>query len=152
MIAQGFYPLVLGLGVTSILIAYFDLLKGGNIPVWCWLPGAALVSLFLATGTGMTGFLLGGFLAVLALPSVWLTLKYVKRRKEDPTKIGAGDYFTLALFSFWPQMMVYVVIYSLTAGIIGKQVHLWDRGARGIPLAGLMGLFCMGYIVYTALM
>ena len=150
MIPAGFYPLVLGLGATSVFIAYFDLLKGGRIPIWCWLPGTVLMAAFLATGTGLTGFLLGGFFAVLTLPSTWLTLKYVKRRKEDPTKIGAGDYFTLALFSFWPQMIVYVVIYSLTAGIIGKQVHLWDRGARGIPLAGLMGVFCLAYIAYIA--
>lgn len=148
MIGPGFYPLVVGLGVTSILVAYEDMRTGG-IHNYDWLPALIGAAYFYLT-SGLPSLLFSGFLALAMVGGTWATLKIVKKRNQDAAVVGQGDYIAVALFSFWPVMVVYVIVYALTVGIAGFYLKWWNRGLRGIPLAGLMGIFCLLYIAYLA--
>lgn len=150
MITPGFYPLALGLAVTSVLIAYRDLARGW-VYWFDWLPALGGIGYFYVTGFNLTLLLTGLILATVMVGASWATLRFVHKRDHKSAVVGGGDYLAIGLFAFWPAMMVIVVVYALTVGIAGFYLKWWNRGLRGIPLAGLMGVFCIAYIAYATL-
>jgi len=147
MIEAGFYPLVGGLGITSCLIAWSDL-RTGWLTAWYFGPALVGMGVFYQTSLNLTSFLFVGATALFMVVGTWLTLKLAHRKNEDSALVGKGDYLAVAVFSFWPAMVIYAMMLALMFGIAGFRFNWWNRGLRGIPLAGLMGIFCLIYILY----
>lgn len=156
MIATGLYPLVGGLASTSLLIAYSDIRHGWFNPLYLG-PGVGGISLFVALTQEWPLMALGAMTAVLMVGGTWLTLKavpwitlHIFHRTQDSSQVAKGDYIVLALFSLWPEMVVYAGTLAVVWGIAGFRFGWWNRGLRTIPLAGLMGVFCVLYILRLA--
>jgi hypothetical protein len=123
----------------------------GEIYHWQWVPAIVGIGYFYLTSESLDLIFLAGLTAIMMSLATWATLKIAHRKNEDSALIGKGDYLVIILFSFWPDMVVLALTLGLLVGITGFHYRIWNRGLRGIPLAGLMGLFCIMYCVFLAL-
>lgn len=160
MFPIGWYPLLLGLGATSVLTAWSDL-KTGYMKLWEWYPAFAGVAWFYY-GLSFEGVLTGLLLALVSVPVAWTTLKFFDwRRRKQSTKEGReaepsmlstkGDYLAMAVYAFWPFAWTYVVTGAVILAYLGAQAKWWNVGRRGAPLAGLMGICFLGYVLAAAM-
>ncbi|MDG6968279.1 MAG: hypothetical protein JRN50_02335 [Nitrososphaerota archaeon] len=157
MLSAGWLPLALGLGATSVLIAYTDLRRG-----WLYL------SHFVPAGLGIAWFayripfslLTWGILAATSVPVTYATLKFFEwekaramkkaGRETEPSMVSTGgDYLAMALFAFWPYAWSYVVVGACILAFLGAQARWWNVGKRGAPLAGLMGVSFLAWLVWA---
>ena len=139
MIPLQWLPLAGGLGITSIILAWEDF-RMLTIRVMSFAPAIIGILWFYSGVLSLNVIVPVLSVLALALLSSYIVLWVFS------AKVGRGDYLTIALFAFWPWLMVLSATAALATGIVGHKMKWWNRGLRAIPLAGLMGLFALIYI------
>lgn len=139
MIPLQWLPLAGGLAVTSAVIAWEDF-RMQSLYLHSFYPAIIGIAWFYSGALSLNLLVpVFGVLAAVLLSSYIVLWVF-------SAKVGRGDYLTIALFAFWPWMMVLSATTALAVGIVGHKLKWWNRGLRAIPLAGLMGLFALVFI------
>lgn len=133
---------------SGAALAYQDLRTGSFSPLV--LAPSVLGAAWFYSTLGPLFLLTPALLALFSVPAVYVTLWsfdwwHMKHLKDGlASAVGTkGDYLVMGVLCLWPAGFAFCAESGMLIGLAGHRAGVWNRGRRGVPLAGLMAGVCL---------